>query len=85
MPVACHTALAMAPAVPVMPISPTPFTPSVFTTESSSGMRIASIGGMSAFTGTWYSARLSLRNRPVRGSISAFSCRAKEMPQIMPP
>ena len=30
-PVACQTAFAMAPTVPVMPISPTPFTPSGFT------------------------------------------------------
>jgi hypothetical protein len=30
-PVACHTALAIAPAVPVIPISPTPLTPSAFT------------------------------------------------------
>ena len=31
MPVACHTAFAMAPTVPVMPISPTPLMPSPFT------------------------------------------------------
>src|SRR5262249_54347377 len=56
-PVACHTALATAPALPVMPISPTPLMPSAFTCGSRSSTRSASTDGTSAFTGTWYSAR----------------------------
>ena len=41
----------MAPAVPVMPISPTPLMPSGFTCGSCSSTRITSIEGTSAFTG----------------------------------
>src|SRR4029077_18767955 len=67
-PVACHTALAIAPAVPVMPISPTPLIPSAFTCGSCSSIRMASSDGTSALTGTWYSARFAFITRPERGS-----------------
>ena len=63
MPVACQTALATAPAVPVMPISPTPLMPSALTCGSCSSTRIASSEGTSAFTGTWYSARFGVHRR----------------------
>src|SRR6516162_5839196 len=83
-PVACDTALAMAPAVPVIPISPTPLMPSAFTYGSVSSMRMASSDGTSALTGTWYSARFAFMTRPDRGSSTACSCNANETPQIMP-
>ena len=41
--------------------------------------------GTSAFTGTWYSPRFGFIVRPVRLSMTACSCRAKDTPQIMPP
>src|SRR6516162_4693543 len=67
-PVACHTALATAPAEPVIPISPTPLMPSAFTCGSCSSIRMASSDGTSAFTGMWYSARFAFMTRPERGS-----------------
>jgi len=48
-PVACQTALATAPAVPVMPISPTPLMPRAFTWGSCSSIVSASSDGTSAF------------------------------------
>ena len=62
-PVACQTALATAPAVPVTPISPTPLMPSALTCGSCSSTRMASSEGTSAFTGTWYSPRFGV-HRP---------------------
>ena len=57
MPVALKTALAMAAAVPTMPISPIPLEPIGLTRKSSSSIQLTSICSMSAFTGTWYDAR----------------------------
>src|SRR5439155_1303737 len=85
MPVACQTALATAPALPVMPISPTPLMPSAFTCGSCSSTVITSSGGTSAFTGIWYSARLAFMILPDRRSVMASSCSAKDRPRIMPP
>src|ERR1700735_3668291 len=73
-PVACQTALATAPAVPVIPISPTPLVPRAFTCASCSSTRIASREGTSAFTGMWYSPKLGFIGRPDRGSMTACSC-----------
>src|ERR1700722_2937782 len=84
-PVACQTALATAPAVPVIPISPTPLMPSALTYGSFSSTRMASIEGTSAFTGTWYSPRFGFITLPERGSMTACSCKANDTPQIMPP
>src|SRR5208283_920993 len=84
-PVACQTAFATAPAVPVIPISQTHLIPSALTCGSFSSTRIASIDVTSAFTGTWYSARLAFIVRPEFGSMTACSCSAKDTPHIMPP
>lgn len=51
-PVACQTALAIAAAVPTMPISPRPLIP-VGLTSSGSSTQSTSISGTSAWAATW--------------------------------
>jgi hypothetical protein len=84
-PVACQTAFATAPAVPVMPI----FTDALYSKSIHVrvvfSIRIASRAGTSAFTGIWYSARLGFMGRPERRSMMACSCSANDTTQIMPP
>src|SRR5699024_4878534 len=69
-PVAGWAALAIAAAVPTMPISPMPRAPRGPAWGSSSSSQWASISRMSAFTGTWYSARSWLTTCPNLGSSS---------------
>ena len=53
--------------------------------SSCSSTKITSMSCTSAFTGTWYSARLAFMKRPNRWSISVSSCSAMPMPQTTPP
>jgi len=84
MPVACQTALAMAPAEPVMPISPTPLMPE----RIHVGGRASSIIKASS---RWHVGvhrnpvfrEVGIHDPPGAGSMIASSCRAKDMPQII--
>ena len=84
-PQALNTALATAAPAPLMPSSPMPLIFSGLVLSSTSGRNTASMAGMSACTGTWYSARSWLTNWPWRGSTTPSSVSAAPTPQIIPP
>ena len=68
-----------------MPISPIPLAPMGEALKSGSGTHITSRSGTSAFTGTWYSARLSFVQRARRWSAVVFSSRPDPRPITIPP
>src|SRR5699024_5954066 len=83
-PVARRAGLPRSPAAPTLPISPMLRAPRGPAWGSSSSSQWASISRMSAFTGTWYSARSWLTPRPNLGSSSPFSCSAIPTPMVIP-
>ena len=82
MPVAWKTALAIAAFVPTLPSSPSPLMPRAFTCSSFSWSKINVTSPTSALTGISYPAR-SVLVYAARSSISAASCSAELMPQIL--